>query len=126
MSRTFVLKAERGIGNWWVLEVPEVGAVSQVRRLDQARDEMREAVAYLAGIPESEVDFDVQTTLPADYVEHMAEARRLREQADAATRRAADESRAAARVLREGGLTLREVGMLMGVSHQRVAQLLDA
>ena len=54
-----------------MLEAPGVGAVSQVRRLDQVEDEMREAIAYLAGLPESEVEVDVRSTLPEDCVEHV-------------------------------------------------------
>ena len=50
-----------------------MGAVSRVRRLDQVEDEMREAIAYLAGLPESEseVEVDVRATLPEDCVEHV-------------------------------------------------------
>lgn len=73
MTRMFTVTVERGHGDWWVLEVPDVGAVSQVRRLDQVEDEMREAIAHLAGLPESEseVEVDVRATLPEDYVEHV-------------------------------------------------------
>lgn len=46
-----------------MLEAPEVGAVSQVRHLDQAADEMREAVAYLAGLPQEESDLHVVPVL---------------------------------------------------------------
>ena len=53
MSRKFQVTAERGNGVW-VLE-SDLGAVSQVRRLDQAADEMREALAYLAGLPEEDL-----------------------------------------------------------------------
>ena len=43
MSRRFTVTAERGRTGWWVTECAEVGAVSQVRRLDQASDDIREA-----------------------------------------------------------------------------------
>lgn len=76
MTRIFTVTAERGRGDWWVLEAPDVGAVSQVRRLDQVEDEMREAIAHLAGLPESEVEVDVRATLPEDCVEHVGQARR--------------------------------------------------
>ena len=59
LTRIFTVTAERGRGDWWVLEAPGVGAVSQVRRLDQVEDEMREAVAHLAGLPESESEVEV-------------------------------------------------------------------
>ena len=76
MTRIFTVTAERGRGDWWVLEAPDVGAVSRVRRLDQVEDEMREAIAHLAGLPESEVEVDVRATLPEDCVEHVGQARR--------------------------------------------------
>ena len=124
MTRIFTVTAERGRGDWWVLEAPDVGAVSRVRRLDQVEDEMREAIAHLAGLPESEVEVDVRATLPEDCVEHVEQARRLRAEAEAASRRAAEESRLAARSLRNRGLTFRDVGSIMGVSQRRAAQLL--
>ena len=73
LTRIFTVTAERGCGDWWVLEAPDVGAVSQVRRLDQVEDEMREAIAHLAGLPESEseVEVDVRAALPEDCVEHV-------------------------------------------------------
>ena len=76
MTRIFTVTVERGHGDWWVLEAPDVGVVSQVQRLDQVEDEMREAVAHLAGLPESEVEVDVRATLPEDCVEHVEEVRR--------------------------------------------------
>ncbi|WP_314676431.1 hypothetical protein [uncultured Actinomyces sp.] len=118
------MTVERGHGDWWVLEAPDVGAVSQVRRLDQVENEMREAIAHLAGLLESEVEVDVRATLPEDCVEHVGQARRLRAEAEAASRRAAEESRLAARSLRNRGLTFRDVGSIMGVSQRRAAQLL--
>ena len=73
LTRIFTVTVERGRGDWWVLEAPDVGAVSRVRRLDQVEDEMREAIAHLAGLPESEseVEVDVRATLPEDCVEHV-------------------------------------------------------
>ena len=53
-----------------------MGAVSRVRRLDQVEDEMREAIAHLAGLPESEVEVDVRAVPPEDYAEHVGQARR--------------------------------------------------
>lgn len=123
MTTVFEVTAQRGKGDWWVLEAPQVGAVSQVRRLDQAADEMREAVAYLAGLPEQEVELHVVPVLPADYLTHAKAAAQARAEAARATSPAAAESRSAARALRQAGLTLRDVGTVMGVSHQRAAQL---
>lgn len=59
---TFTVTAEPGTNSdVWVLECPDVGAVSQVENLDDAADEMRETIAYRAGIKTDEVDIEVAT-----------------------------------------------------------------
>lgn len=70
MSRTFKVTTERGRGHCWVAECAEVGAISQVRRLDQAADDIREAIAYLADHHESGVDIPIEPGLPPDYQQH--------------------------------------------------------
>lgn len=121
--RTFTVTAERGRGPWWVTECAEVGAVSQVRRIDQAADDIREAIAYLSGLPEDSFDIEVTPVLPDAFWEALRAAQGQRDVAAAANRAAAELNQRAARVLRDEGLTLRDVGHLMGVSHQRAAQL---
>lgn len=121
--RTFTVTAERGRGPWWVTECAEVGAVSQVRRIDQAADDIREAIAWLSGLPEDGFDIEVTPVLPDAFWEAMRGAEDQRDVAAAANRAAAELNQRAARVLRDEGLTLRDVGHLMGVSHQRAAQL---
>ncbi|HOA27801.1 MAG TPA: hypothetical protein PKY27_06405 [Arachnia sp.] len=121
MSRKFQVTAERGNGVW-VLE-SDLGAVSQVRRLDQAADEMREALAYLAGLPEEEVEVEVVPVLPTAYIEAARRSEELRAAAAAAQQEAAASAREAARALLAAGLSTRDAALVMGVSHQRVAQL---
>ena len=104
-------------------ECAEVGAVSQVRRIDQAADDIREAIAYLSDLPEDGFDIEVTPVLPDAFWEAMRGAEDQRDVAAAANRAAAELNQRAARVLRDEGLTLRDVGHLMGVSHQRAAQL---
>lgn len=123
MSRKVVVTAERS-HQWWVLESAEAGVVSQCRRLDQAADEVREAIAYQLGVPEDDLDIEVVPTLPAEFQAEAQAARDLRQAAQDANTAAAAHSRAAARILAEAGLPLRDVGAIMGVSHQRAAQLL--
>lgn len=119
----FTVTAERTPRGWWTL-VSDNGAVSQTRRLDQAPDEMREAVAYLAGLPESEVEIEVVPTLDSAITSDLAVARELRDQADAARSAASLMSRMAASEMRAAGLTVRDIGVVLGVSYQRAQQLL--
>lgn len=126
MTQEFRVTAQWRRSGWWVLEAPEVGAISQVRALGEADDEMREAVAYLADVPESEVVVRIEPELPEAYREHRAASDRESREAAEARTRAAEESRAAARVLRAQRLTLRDIGTVMGVSTQRAHQLVRA
>ena len=121
MSVTVRVSAERGNGVW-VLESGN-GAVSQVRSLSQAEDEMREAVAYLAGVPVSEVAIVVDVITPEAYQVAARQAERLRADVAAAQEQLAEAQRAAARALVGAGFTYRDACAVMGISHQRVAQL---
>ncbi|AZA10723.1 hypothetical protein [Corynebacterium gerontici] len=51
--RTFVVVAQRGAQDVWVLECPALGAVSQVQDLDRATEEMREPISYLSSLDQS-------------------------------------------------------------------------
>lgn len=119
----WTVTAERTAGGWWVLEQAELGAVSQVRRLDQAEAEMREAVAHLAGEPEEAVEIMVQPILPEEIRRQQREAREARETAEETNRRAAAINRRLAHSLADSGMPLRDIGRIMGVSHQRAGQL---
>ncbi len=121
MSQVFPVTAERGNGVW-VLE-SELGAVSQVRRLDKAAEEMREAVAYLAGLPESEVEIEVRPVLPQAYEEAAARVELLRDESERVQRDLAASTREAALALLDSGWSMRDAGIVLGVSHQRVAQI---
>lgn len=122
---TYTVTAERS-GKWWVLQATEVpGAISQVARLDQA-DQIREAIAFVAGVSEADVEIEVVPIISDEIREHIRSAAALRIEALEANSRSAAESRAAARALKDAGLTLRDIGSIMDVSFQRAAQLVDS
>jgi transcriptional regulator with XRE-family HTH domain len=123
--RHVTVTAERS-GTWWVLECAESGSVSQSKRLSQVDAEMREAIAYQLGIPIDQFEIDLEIIPPQEYRELAAVADRLRDQAETASREAALVYRRAARTLAEQKLSVREIGTVMGISHQRAHQLLEA
>lgn len=120
---TYTVTAERS-GKWWVLQAVEVpGAISQVARLDQA-DEIKEAIAWVADVPQEDVEIRLAISLPDAIREHLEHVDELRESARRANAAAAEESREVARALHEDlGLTMRDVGSVLEVSHQRAHQL---
>lgn len=110
-------------GGWWAVEVPEVpGVFTQARRLDQVAEQVADAVATMLDVDDLKLEVAIEPAIEAS--EAVAEARAAASQASAAQSRASEAMRAAVRRLREEeDLPLRDVAVLLGVSHQRVSQL---
>lgn len=120
----YTVTAERS-GRWWALQCVEVpGALSQVTRLDQA-DQIREAIAFVAGVDEDSIEIHLQPVLPEGVTQHLAQAAALREEADQAKGAAAREVRQAAGELSQAGLSMRDIGSVLEVSYQRAHQLVS-
>lgn len=122
---TYIVKAKR-VGQWWALDVPKVDVHTQVRRLDQAEAIAREAIALTLDVDEADVEVELVPVLSMALrraCERVGTTRRDAEKSAQAARDAAEE--AARQLHEEGGLPLRDVGVLLGVSHQRVHQLVN-
>jgi hypothetical protein len=100
-------------------------ALSLVRRLDQAEDAQREAIAFVADVPAESIELVIHVDLPEDVaiaVAHRAEALELAQRAQDAASAA---SRDAVRTLHDkAGLSLRDVATILPVSLARAQQLL--
>ncbi|MGP3947185.1 type II toxin-antitoxin system HicB family antitoxin [Streptomyces sp. 7N604] len=116
----------RRAGDWWALEVPDLpGVFSQAKRLEKADDAAREAIAVMLDVEPDKIEVQVEPVLSPAAREVLQEV----EQAQQATRKAADEERrvmqrAAAVLTRD--LSQRDAGKIMGLSFQRVSQLLNS
>lgn len=114
-------------GKWWTVQCDQhLGALSQVARLDQAREHQREAIAFVAGVDESEVEVEVRAILDEGLDAEIEEASRLAEQARRADDEAGAKRRRIARRLAAEGLTVRDIGAVMHVSYQRAHQLVKS
>ncbi len=102
------------------------GELSQVRRLDQAADEHREAIAFVTGEPAEEVHVTVVPRLDRRIEDELAAVRQLADTAARAADQAAEQRSALARRLHGDGLTVRDIGQIMGVPYQRAGQLVAA
>lgn len=122
-----VTATARRAGDWWAIEVPEVpGAFSQTKRLEQAAEEAADAVAVMLDIDPASVEVVVDVALPDEVETAVAQARSLAAAAEQAQAAASTAMRSVVATLRGGaGLSVRDVGALLGLSHQRVAQLED-
>lgn len=122
-ARLYVAEAERD-GRFWFLRVrdrPEL--FTQVVRLDQAPDMVRDLIATWDETDPDSIRVLVVPKAPADTGDVVQAAKDARVAAEAAQARASIAIRAAARALVDSGLTVRDAGVVLGVTHQRVAQL---
>lgn len=123
----YTVRARRS-GKHWALDVPALpGVFSQSTRLDTAPAAAAEAIALMLDVePDTiQVDIDPQLTdAEAAVVRLLHEAKADNRRAEERAARAARE--AAALLVNVRGLSLRDAGDLLGMSHQRVSQLLQS
>lgn len=121
--KRYTVRARRS-GRWWALDAEGLrGVHTQVRRIDQAEDMARDAIAGVLDVPPDSFDVAVIPEMPHTVRAIVEEATRARSEAAQAQDAAAQLTREAARRLVDEGLTVRDAGALLGVSHQRIAQL---
>jgi predicted RNase H-like HicB family nuclease len=125
-ATTYTAKAIRS-GNWWAIEVPELeGVFSQARRLDQIEYMARDAIAGVLDVDPDSLDVVVEPELPSEWREHLDELESIRVAADTLTAMVSVKMRETVRLLHDDqGLPLREIGAVLGVSHQRIHQVLS-
>jgi hypothetical protein len=123
-SDVYEVLAERD-GRHWFLRVDGLpGVFSQVRRLDQAEGMARDAIAAFLDIPADGFGITVAVKLPEDLERDVAGVIDLRGAIDRTEREYAEQTRRIATRLVQGeGMTVREAGRLLGLSYQRVNQL---
>lgn len=112
-------------GKTWRVRVPELdNLLISTKRLDVATEQIKDLVHEFQGIDRCDVIVKVETSLPGimcdleDAQEKMREAHRLQEEAS-------KEIRDVVSRLREEGLSMRDIGVLLRISPQRVAQLTE-
>jgi DNA-directed RNA polymerase specialized sigma24 family protein len=113
-------------GGWWAVDVPEVpGLFTQAKRLDQVAARVRDAATLLTDQPEDSFEVTVAPHLDGVSADVTAvkEARSRLRRAEA---EAAVTNRRVAAKLAGQGLTVRDIGTILGVSPQRAHHLLQS
>lgn len=124
MAEVYDAIARRG-GKWWIIEVPALESVTQARYVHEIEKMARTLVARVLDLEESDVQVSVDIQLPEEVAAEWQEAETLRAQAGDVARRAASLRQKVVRTLIEQErLSHAETGALLGISRQRVQQLL--
>ncbi len=123
--KTYTAQCQRR-GDWWAISVPELrGVHTQVRRLEKAEAMVRDAIAHFLAVPTESFDVKIEPLPPRDLQKKVGRARKVRDEAEHMQRQAAIASaEAAADLVRHAHMTVRDAGRVLGLSHQRIAQLL--
>lgn len=110
-------------GDTWRVEVPELGNfVTTAKRLDKATEQIKDLACATSGEERCNVIIKVEAIMPGIICdleaaqEKSREALRLQEEASA-------EIRDVVSRMRDEGLTMRDIAVLLGVTPQRIAQL---
>src|SRR5437870_1406321 len=125
--KTYTARCQRS-GDWWAISVPDLrGVRTQPRRLENAEAMVRDAIALFLDVPSDAFDVRIEPVLPRDLQGKVGRARKARGEAEVLQREAAIASaEIAADLVQTAHLTVRDAGRVLGLSHQRITQLLKA
>ena len=122
---TYTVRYERDETNWWVATIKELkGCHTQGRTIAQARKRIREALGlFIDDSDEAELIDDV--ALPSNAELLLKRVHSTRKRAEEEADKLQSSTAEAAQVLtQEIGVSTRDAGELLGLSHQRVQQIL--
>jgi len=114
-------------GPHWVAQVEDPDISTYGRNLGAAKLHVREAIAtYLETDRVDENDLDEDVRLGKDLQGPIEDLVAKRRRVDELEAEVGDKTREFAMRLVEGGYSTRDAGEILGISHQRVAQVVDA
>jgi predicted RNase H-like HicB family nuclease len=121
----YTLRLERDEDGWWVASVPGVpGCHTQGRTIEQATERAREALGLFIGDAAETVELLAKTILPSSAARVLKRAIAARSRMEAEIAKAAVVTKEAVEVLTKLKLSRRDAGELLGVTRQRIQQIL--
>jgi len=112
-------------GRLWFLESAQIpGLTTQARTVSEIPDMVRDLASLLTGRPEADFEVHIRFDAP-EVTAHLRAAEELAAKADELKAASAKERHEAAMVLKRQGVTVRDIGAVLGVSHQRAQQLVS-
>ena len=112
-------------GRWWMVAIPSIDGLTQARRLDEVDEMARSYISMDLDLQPSSVEIgDVRVRVAGEDIgPQIEEFMRLKSQAEEAQRQLAERARQLASKLSALDVPTRDIGGVLGVSHQRVSQL---
>jgi predicted RNase H-like HicB family nuclease len=124
--KSYKVTYERDEDGWWVATVQGLrGIHTQGRTIGEARHRIREALALEIGRKAETAELKDDVKLPIDVRRLIWEAIKRRVRAEAEKKKAQESQVEAIRRLKELHLSVRDTSELLGLSHQRIQQLIE-
>ena len=123
--KTYTAEVQRD-GKFWLIRVPEIDRSTQALRYRDVVAMASDLIEIMEGVESDDYDLHLKVVLPDAVKDHLARAAVLREEARRANAESAKESREAVKQLLAQGLSQREAGDVLGMSFQRVNQLVNS
>jgi predicted RNase H-like HicB family nuclease len=123
---TFEVCYELDETGWWVATVPSVpGCHTQGRTIEQAEKRIREALAlFVPAATAAKATLEADVDLPSAAKRALSSALAKRALANAVAVESQAATKTATLALSQVGLSLRDIGRLLGLTRQRAHQLL--
>ncbi len=124
-NATFTATVRRD-GRWWLVNIPQLDTAGQARTLVEADDVAREVIGLFLDVDPDTVSVAIEVELPETARELWATATEREAAARAAVSAAASMRRDAIRVLHNQGISQADAARALGISPQRVSQLVHS
>lgn len=117
-------------GKWWMVAIPAINGLTQARRVAEAELMAREYIAVALDLELDEVEVSIRYDIAVpvgtgDVAEIVSSIKAERQQAQMLEQRANEAAEQLAKALAAKSVPLRDVGEILGVSHQRAHQLVS-
>ena len=112
-------------GKWWVIEVHGVG-VTQGRSTTEAQRMANDLVAIMEELPPEDVHVEIEFEIPGALGAEIKRARQETRKAEQAQRDAAEKVRRAVGHILSSGMSKQDAARILGVSAQRISQLVKS
>lgn len=113
-------------GRYWLVHIPELDRYTQARNLPEVDTMARDLLALVLGVSPDSFHVEREVDLPDAVRHHLELADKHASDASWFQAESARERRFAAREMQAAGLTVRDIGAALGISHQRAQQLISS
>ena len=113
-------------GRYWLVHVPELDQYTQARTISEVEPMARDLISLIQDVPDDSFQIERQVDLPESVRHYLELADKYAAEAAWHQSEAANQRRFAAREMRAQGMTFRDIGAALGISHQRAQQLISS